>query len=80
MLSASRHQPKRGFTIHEFSTTLHSPCNYFTVGRSHTGRTNIPCLYQETATANFGRDDWIRTSDLTHPKGTLYQAEPHPDT
>ena len=27
-----------------------------------------------------GRDDWIRTSDLTHPKGALYQAEPRPDT
>ncbi len=26
-----------------------------------------------------GRDDWIRTSDLTHPKGALYQAEPRPD-
>ncbi len=25
-----------------------------------------------------GRDDWIRTSDLTHPKRTLYQAEPRP--
>ena len=25
-----------------------------------------------------GRDDWIRTSDLTHPKGALYQAEPRP--
>ena len=29
--------------------------------------------------ANFGRDNWIRTSDLTHPKGALYQAEPYPD-
>src|SRR5271170_2863267 len=26
-----------------------------------------------------GRNDWIRTSDLTHPKGALYQAEPRPD-
>jgi hypothetical protein len=27
----------------------------------------------------FSRGDWIRTSDLTHPKGALYQAEPRPD-
>ena len=26
-----------------------------------------------------GRDDKIRTCDLTHPKGALYQAEPRPD-
>jgi hypothetical protein len=25
-----------------------------------------------------GRDDWIRTSDLTHPKRARYQAAPHP--
>ena len=24
------------------------------------------------------RDDWIRTSDLTHPKRARYQAAPHP--
>ncbi len=27
----------------------------------------------------FGRDDWIRTSDLYVPNVALYQAEPHPD-
>ncbi len=26
----------------------------------------------------FGRDDWIRTSGLTHPKGARYQAAPRP--
>ena len=26
-----------------------------------------------------GRDDWIRTSDLTHPKRARYQAAPRPD-
>jgi hypothetical protein len=26
-----------------------------------------------------GRDGQIRTADLSHPKGALYQAEPHPD-
>jgi hypothetical protein len=26
-----------------------------------------------------GRDDWIRTSDLTHPKGARYQASLRPD-
>jgi hypothetical protein len=26
----------------------------------------------------FGRDDWIRTSDLTHPKRARYQAAPRP--
>ena len=25
-----------------------------------------------------GRDDWIRTSDLTHPKRARYQAAPRP--
>ena len=25
-----------------------------------------------------GRDDWIRTSGLTHPKGARYQAAPRP--
>ena len=25
-----------------------------------------------------GRDDWIRTSDLTHPKLARYQAAPRP--
>jgi hypothetical protein len=28
--------------------------------------------------AFFGRDDWIRTSGLTHPKGARYQAAPRP--
>ena len=27
-----------------------------------------------------GRDDWIRTSDLTHPKRARYQAAPRPVT
>lgn len=27
---------------------------------------------------DFGRDDWIRTSGLTHPKGARYQAAPRP--
>src|SRR5439155_16277480 len=27
---------------------------------------------------HFGRDDWIRTSDLTHPKRARYQAAPRP--
>lgn|GEM_PF-3305880 len=27
----------------------------------------------------FGRDDWIRTSDLCVPNAALYQAEPRPD-
>jgi hypothetical protein len=26
-----------------------------------------------------GRDDWIRTSDLTHPKRARYQAALRPD-
>lgn len=26
------------------------------------------------------RDDWIRTSDLSHPKRARYQAAPHPVT
>ena len=26
-----------------------------------------------------GRDDWIRTSDLIHPKDARYQAAPRPD-
>jgi hypothetical protein len=27
----------------------------------------------------FGRDDWIRTSDLCVPNAALYQTEPHPE-
>ncbi len=26
-----------------------------------------------------GRDDWIRTSDPTHPMRVRYQTAPHPD-
>src|SRR5271155_5902884 len=33
---------------------------------------------QKTLRKN-GRDDWIRTSDLTHPKGARYQASLRPD-
>src|SRR5271168_3020223 len=33
---------------------------------------------QKTLQKN-GRDDWIRTSDLTHPKGARYQASLRPD-
>jgi putative FmdB family regulatory protein len=29
--------------------------------------------------ANFGRGDWIRTSDPSVPNRVLYQAEPRPD-
>ena len=32
-----------------------------------------------TGTNNNGRDDWIRTSGLTHPKGARYQAALRPD-
>src|ERR1700723_1819997 len=32
-----------------------------------------------TARNNNGRDDWIRTSGLTHPKGARYQAAPRPE-
>jgi hypothetical protein len=28
---------------------------------------------------NFGRDDWIRTSDPLTPSQVRYQAAPHPD-
>ncbi len=27
----------------------------------------------------FGRDDWIRTSDHTHPMRVRYQTAPHPE-
>jgi hypothetical protein len=40
----------------------------------------VVTLFCASLRGNFdGRDDWIRTSDLTHPKGALYQAEPRPD-
>jgi hypothetical protein len=32
----------------------------------------------DAASNDNGRDDWIRTSDLTHPKRARYQAAPHP--
>src|SRR5712664_224148 len=34
------------------------------------------CLREE---GRSGRDDWIRTSDLTHPKRARYQAALRPD-
>src|SRR5437867_2789303 len=36
-------------------------------------------LFTSDTFARNGRDDWIRTSDLTHPKRARYQAAPHPD-
>ena len=36
-----------------------------------------PQLFKSKALQT-GRDDWIRTSDLTHPKRARYQAAPRP--
>jgi hypothetical protein len=34
--------------------------------------------WQPSLVLENGRDDWIRTSDLTHPKRARYQAAPRP--
>lgn len=38
-----------------------------------------PANGDEDSAAKNGRDDWIRTSDLTHPKRARYQAALRPD-
>ena len=38
----------------------------------------LPKSWQPLVVIRNGRDDWIRTSDLTHPKRARYQAAPRP--
>src|SRR5271156_6314350 len=59
---------------------LHHVCSEFTVGEARLARVDFTHIWICLRGGVFdGRDDWIRTSDLTHPKGALYQAEPRPD-
>src|SRR5271170_5162468 len=59
---------------------LHHVCREFTVGEACVACIEATCVSFCLCGGVFdGRDDWIRTSDLTHPKGALYQAEPRPD-
>ena len=37
------------------------------------------CAHQGVLPSRGNRDGWIRTSDLSVPNRTLYQAEPRPD-
>jgi hypothetical protein len=37
------------------------------------------CQSRAGMEVSYGRDDWIRTSGLTHPKGARYQAAPRPE-
>src|SRR5487761_1333082 len=51
------------------------PIDYKSISSS---RRNLPARFALIEQEN-GRDDWIRTSDLTHPKRARYQAAPRPD-
>ena len=59
-------------------TNINTKTPVFTGGLLCTERQKSPAYAKDFVVV--GRDDWIRTSDLTHPKGALYQAEPRPDT
>ena len=53
-----------------------SNCEFVQIGLK--GSTNSQSEIRNPKFLN-GRDDWIRTSDLTHPKRARYQAAPRPD-